>query len=157
MRLNSGGKSINILLYVSGIKTLNNAATLNSPLYVGSTSILQGNFITNSAFTASNQLTLINNVWHKSADGTSILMFKNGTTYFHSGNAGSEGLKLEILRMVILLLKPGNVATTEALNITGAVTCLTINATGGNSFLAELGINGGDTCNTIYQATEILA
>jgi hypothetical protein len=145
MRLNTGGISINTSLYISGLTIINNVTTINSTLYVSGLTTLTGNVTINSNLNIGGQLTLKNNFWHQSADG--ILRFyyeNNGTTYFHSGNTGTEGFKFRnfVQSDILTITDAGNVS------ITGGMT-----TSSGYNYLSGLRINGGDTGNTIYQAT----
>jgi hypothetical protein len=47
----------------------------------------------------------------------------------------------------------GATTCSSTLNTVGAITCSTLTASTGNNYLSGLRINGGDTANTIYQAT----
>ena len=145
MRLNTGGISINTSLYISGLTIINNVTTINSTLYVSGLTTLTGNVTINSNLNIGGQLTLKNNFWHQSADG--ILRFyyeNNGTTYFHSGNTGSDGFRFRnfVQSDILTITDAGNVS------ITGGMT-----TSSGYNYLSGLRINGGDTGNTIYQAT----
>jgi hypothetical protein len=83
------------VIYVSGTTILNNANTCASSLYISGTTIFNNTITCSSTLTVtsvSNQLSLINNIWHKSTDGILRFYYENGgSSIFHSGNTGSEG------------------------------------------------------------------
>ena len=86
----------------------------------------------------------MHNIWHQSNDG--ILRFyyeNNGTTYFHSGNTGSDGFKFRnfIHSDIFIITDAGNVSCTGSIS----------NGSTSYMYAGGLRLNGTDTGKTIYQ------
>ena len=107
-------------------------------------------------------LTILKDNWILSSDGILRIYFQNnGTTFFHSGNTGSDGFHFRNFAQsdIFIINEAGNVSSTGSLTMAGSISCTSITASSGYSYfnggayINGLRIIGSDTGNTIYQAT----
>ena len=92
-------------------------------------------------------LTVLKNNWILSSDGILRIFFENnGTTYFHSGNTGTDGFKFRNFAQsdIFTIADSGNITTT------GSIT------NGSSSYIYAGGLRiGGFDGNTIYQSGNV--
>jgi hypothetical protein len=85
-----------------------------------------------------------------SSDGILRIFFQNNsTTYFHSGNTGSDGFHFRNFTQSDIFTINGN----DNVSSTGTISCSSITTSSGYSYFNGLRIMGTDTGNPIYQAT----